>query len=135
VDLPECFAGWMSRTHPQSGEIYEPKTVNDRLDLTADTKIAVPLVIDVVENKVIWCDMGLRSHPNFQNNVHGNQKGMNITVRSLVELQKPNLYDLFRLHAIARGEQVGSPDGAETVFSVANETPFRTEEIASQYMA
>ncbi|MBC8138848.1 MAG: TerD family protein [Fibrella sp.] len=135
VDLPECFAGWMARTHPESGEIYEPKTVHDRVDLTADTKLSIPLVIDVVDNKVIWCDMGLRNHPNFQNNVHGNRKGINVTVRSLVELQKPNLYDLFRLHAIARGEQVGSPDDAETVFSVANETPFRVEEIASQYMA
>lgn len=135
VDLPECFAGWMTRTHPESGEIYEPKTVHDRVDLTADTKISIPLVIDVVERKVIWCDMALRGHPNFQNNVHGNLKGINVTVRSLVELQKPNLYDLFRLHAIARGEQVGTPEGAETVFSVANETPFRVEEIASQYMA
>jgi hypothetical protein len=135
VDLPECFAGWMARTHPESGEIYEPRTVHDRVDLTADTKIAIPLVIDVVENKVIWCDMALRGHPNFQNNVAGNLKGINVTVQSLVELRKPNLYDLFRLHAIARGEQVGTPEGADTVFSVANETPFRVEEIASQYMA
>lgn len=135
VDLPECFAGWMARTHPESGEIYEPKTVHDRVDLTADTKVSIPLVIDVVENKVIWCDMALRNHPNFRNNVAGNRKGINITVRSLVDLQKPNLYDLFRLHAIARGEQVGSPEGADTVFSIANETPFRVEEVASQYMA
>ncbi len=135
VELPECFAGWMARSQPQSGEIYEPKTVRDRIDLTADTQIVLPLVIDVVDRVVIWCDMALRSHPNFRNNVAGNLKGINTTVRSLVELRKPNLYDLFRLHAIARGEEVATPDSADTVFSVATETPFRLEEIASQYMA
>ena len=24
-DLPECFAGWMARQQPNSGEIFEPK--------------------------------------------------------------------------------------------------------------
>ncbi len=35
-DLPECFAGWMARTAPQSGEIYEPRTVQDKLDISAN---------------------------------------------------------------------------------------------------
>ena len=29
-DLPECFAGWMAREKADSGEIYEPKTVQDQ---------------------------------------------------------------------------------------------------------
>jgi stress response protein SCP2 len=77
-DLPECFAGWMARGKANSGEIYEPKTVQDRVDLTADTRIALPLVIDVDEGKVVWCDMGLRRHPRWQNNVHGNLSGIQL---------------------------------------------------------
>ena len=53
----------------------------------------------------------------------------------MVELKKPTLYDLFMLHARARGELIASPEGANTVFSVEAGTPFRLEEIASQYMA
>ncbi|BFH15270.1 hypothetical protein J6TS7_60690 [Paenibacillus dendritiformis] len=34
-ELPECFAGWMMRQHPNSGEVFEPATVVDRLDLMA----------------------------------------------------------------------------------------------------
>jgi hypothetical protein len=135
VELPECFAGWMARQQAGSGEVFEPKTVQDRLDLTADAKIAVPLVIDVVEGRVIWCDLSLRSHPRWVNNVQGNKAGIAATLRSIVEMRKPNLYDLFALHARARGVWSDAPEGADTVFSVANGTPFRLDEIASQYMA
>jgi hypothetical protein len=133
-DLPECFAGWMSRDKANSGEVYEPKTVQDRVDITANTRIALPLVIDVEERQVIWCDMALRNHPRWQNNVHGNLSGIHLTVQSLVDLKKPSLYDLFTLHAAARGERVNSPEDADTVFSVEAGTPFRQEEIASQYL-
>jgi hypothetical protein len=134
-ELPECFAGWMAREKAGSGEIYEPKTVHDRLDVTADTKIAVPIVFDLADNRVIWCDMALRRNPSFQNNLHGNLKGINLTVKSLTSLKKPTLYELFMLHARARGRIVDSAEVADTVFSVENGTPFRPDEIASQYMA
>lgn len=132
-DLPECFAGWMAREHADSGEIYEPKTVQNRLDLTANTRIALPLIIDVVENQVIWCDIALTRNPRWVNNVHGNLNAINITLQSLTNINKPNLYDLFTLHAQARGERASSAATADTVFSVA-ETPYRQEEIASNYL-
>jgi hypothetical protein len=133
-DLPECFAGWMMRTKPGSGEIYEPKTVRDRLDITANSRIAIPLIFDVAAGEVIWCDMALRRNPRWQNHVHGNLKGINLTLEALTHLNKPNLYDLFTLHATARGELVASPELADTVFSAANGTPFRHEQIASEYL-
>jgi hypothetical protein len=134
IELPECFAGWMGRQKPGSGEVFEPGTVQDRLDITADTRIAIPLIIDVQESKVIWCDLALRNHPNWQNNVAGNLTGIQLTLRSLVEMKKPNLYDLFRLHAQARGTVVVTAEEADTVFSVGSGTPFRLDEIAAQYM-
>jgi len=79
--------------------------------------------------------MALRSNPRWQNNVHGNLSGIAVTLQSLVSLKKPNLYDLFALHAQARGGLVDSPEAADAVFSVENGTPFRQEEIASEYLA
>jgi hypothetical protein len=133
-ELPECFAGWMAREKPESGAIYEPKTVQDRLDITADTKIAIPLIIDVAAKEVIWCDMALRRHPKWVNSVHGNMNGINLTLQALAHLNKPNLYELFRLHAVARGELASSPEGADRVFSVESGIPFRQEEIAAEYL-
>jgi len=133
-ELPECFAGWMARQKPDSGEIYEPRTVQDRLDLTADTCIALPLVFDLLDRKVIWCDMALRRHPRWQNNVHANLNGINLTVQAMVGLDRPNLYDLFRLHGRARGKLVESADVAQTIFSVERETPFHPERIAAEFL-
>ena len=133
-ELPECFAGWMARQKPESGEIYEPKTVQDRLDLTANTQIAIPLIIDVVSEEVIWCDMALKRNPRWSNHVHGNLKGVNLTLQALVDLKKTNLHELLSLHVVARGEKVASPELAETVFSVKSGLPFRHEEIASGYL-
>jgi len=124
----------MSRTAPESGEIYDPRTVQDRLDLSADSRIALPLVVDVRDRTLIWCDMALKSNPRFVNNVHANLGGIALTLWSLVHLRKPTLRDLFLLHARARGTLADTPEGAETVFSVASGTPFRLDEIASQFL-
>jgi len=133
-DLPECFAGWMARQEPESGEIYEPKTVQDRLDLTADTQIAIPLIIDIEAGEVIWCDMALRRDPEWENNVDGNLGGIAVTLQALTHLNKTNLYDLFLLHGAARGELVWSREEAETTFLVEDGLPFRHDEIASGYL-
>lgn len=133
-DLPECFAGWMARSQAGSGEVFEPKTVQDRLDLTAHTKVAVPLAIDVVENRVLWCDLALKGSHGLANNVASTNRGIRVTLRALAELNKPDLYDLLSLHITARGTLVASPGEAQTRFTVKDGFPFRQEEIASQFL-
>lgn len=133
-DLPECFAGWMGRVKPDSGEIYEPTTVQDKLDVSANAKIAVPAIFDLQEKQVIWADMSLTRWPFWFNTVAANLWGIQLTMRSLVELSKPNLYELLKLHAEARGELVANKKGADTVFSVDNGTPFDPAKIASEYL-
>lgn len=78
--------------------------------------------------------MALRRNPQLHNNVHTNLSGIALTLQALTHLNKPNLYDLFLLHATARGELSGTPEEAQTVFSVENGIPFRQEEIASRYL-
>lgn len=134
-DLPECFAGWMGREKPDSGEIYEPKTVQDKLDLAANSKIALPAIFDLQDGDVIWADMSLTKWPYWYNTVAANLWGIQLTLKSLVSLSKPNLYDLLRLHVAARGELVESASEADTVFSVEVGTPFDLGKIASEFMS
>src|SRR5262249_3475209 len=82
-DLPECFAGWMSREKPNSGEIYEPKTVVDKLDISSNTKIAIPAIFDLVDKQVIWADMSLTRWPFWFNTVAANFWGIQLTLKSL----------------------------------------------------
>lgn len=134
-NLPECFTGWMMRKKPRSGEIYEPATVSNKIDVTADTQIAIPVILDLVERTVIWTDLSLTRDPFYSNNVEANQKGMVIIGKAMTSLRKPDLYDLFTLHAKARGELAASAQQADTVFSVdQGVTPYHIEQIMAEYV-
>lgn len=116
-DLPECFAGWMFRSKPNSGEIFEPKTVKNKFDLTADTRISIPVIIDLHTRKVYWTDLALNSMP-LWNNIESNMRGMTLMGKALTTMVRPNLFDLFTLHAKARGQLAKDPAGTDTIFSV-----------------
>lgn len=133
-DLPECFAGWMARERPGSGEVYEPKTVEDKLDLSADAKIAIPAIFDLKSGEVIWADMSLTKWPYWYNTVAANLWGIQLTLKAMTMLSKANLYDLLKLHAQARGQLVDDEKQADTRFSVAEGTPFDLTKIAAEYL-
>lgn len=133
-DLPECFAGWMPRQHANSGEIFEPRTVQDKVDVAANTRICLPAILDLTERKVIWADIALRKHPSW-NNVRNNLSGVSVMTRALASLVKTDLHTLFTLHIKARGEPVPEEAGADCVFSVTSGiTPFDLNRIASEFM-
>ncbi|WP_025680927.1 TerD family protein [Paenibacillus massiliensis] len=135
-DLPECYAGWMMRKRPGSGEVFEPSTVLDKVDMTSDTQIAVPVILDLVERTVIWCDLTFTRDVSHRNNLEGHLSGLALTGYTMANLRKPNLYDLFLLHAEARGQLVAAPEEADLVFSVhSGITPFDLETIMAQYIA
>lgn len=134
-DLPECFAGFMIRQHPQSGEIYEPKTVENKVDLTANTKACIPFIIDLKKRVVIWTDLAIRNNPSHSNNVFNNMSTLTVMNESMISLVKPSLYDLFTLHAEARGELVKDIGEADTVYSLKQGvTPFDTDKIVGEYL-
>ncbi len=135
IELPECFAGWMARQSSGKGEIFEPRTVQDRLDVTSDARAAIPLILDLVDSKAIWTDLALKSAPRFANTVAANLGGIVATLRSMTLLRKPDVHSLLKLHAEARGTLVPTPGEAETVFSVEAGTPLDLTALASDYMA
>lgn len=134
-NMPECFGGWMMRQEPQSGEIFEPKTVLDKIDVTANTKICIPVILDLQEREVLWADLALTSNPNYRNNVEGNKKGMVLMGKAMTTLVKMNLHELFTLHIAARGSLVETIEEADTVFAKDKGiTPFDIETIMGEFM-
>lgn len=135
IDLPECFAGWMAREKPNSGEVFEPKTVQDKVDVASDTIFCIPAIFDLVEQRVIWADIALKTQPQFFNNVANNLKSVSLMLRAMTQLKKTSLHRLFGLHIQARGIQVQTEAEAQTVFSVQSGiTPFDAELIGSEYL-
>jgi hypothetical protein len=136
VSLPECFGGWMMRTKPNSGEVFEAKTVQDKIDITASSRACVPVIIDAETRKVYWADLALKSMAQI-NNAARNSVGFSQIGRAIVESRKPSLYDLFQIHSEARGEIVNKDEDADTVFGLHEGTvnAFDPSVILSEYLA
>lgn len=136
-DLPECFAGWMARQKVQSGEVFEARTVRDKIDIAGDSTVNIPLIIDLQERQVVWADIALKSRGPI-NNSRKNGESLVLMGKAVTGLVKPTLYDLFDMHAEARGTarcSEATQGEADTVFSLHQGiTPFDADRIMSEFM-
>lgn len=138
-DMPHAMFGWMSREDVNSGEIYEPKTIEQKMDLASQSVVCIPVIFDCVSREFIWCDMDLSingSCINYGgNNVESNLPGVTATCYSMVNMSKPDLYDLICLHISARGVRVDNKEDADVIFDIdSGITPFDTEVFMSEYI-
>lgn len=134
-EIPELFAGFMIRTAPGSGEIYDPRTVENKVDITVSSTNAVPFIIDLENREVIWTDMSMPSASYRPNNVASNKNGLELLSEALVTRKGPTMYDLFSIHAESRGVPVDNREDADTVFALDGDvTPFDAEIILSEYV-
>jgi stress response protein SCP2 len=133
-DLPECSFGWMEREDAEGGQIFEAATVRNKIDLSCNSKIALPVIFDLEEGVAIWMDMALKEQLSCIA-LENNAQGVIAVCRALVEMHKPNLYDLVQLHIRARGEQVDDKSKADVVFDVDDGiTPYDVEEWMANYI-
>lgn len=138
-DLPHVSFGYMERKEAGSGEIFEPKSVRQRIDLVSDTVVSIPMILDCVERKMIWCDAGLQIQGcRFRmggNNIESNLTGVALACYTMVHTHRTNLYDLLKMHTEARGALCDSKEEADQIFDVEEGiTPFDTEIILAEYM-
>ena len=130
-DLPECFAGWMMREKPNSGEIFEAKSVQNKIDISSDGTCCIPMMIDLKERQAIWMD--LSSSGRY---LSSRTNATALMARALYDLNKPRLYDLLELHVAARGEQVYSKKNADFVCDAEGHlTPFDHDRIMKEFLA
>lgn len=136
ITIPECFAGWMMRSQPKSGEIFEPATVQNKVDIASDTIICLPAILDLLERKAIWADIGLKAAPRW-NSFESNKHSTGLMLKAIATMHKPDLYELFSLHAKARGTLVSEPEQADFKFDVASGevTPFDIDIVRAVYLA
>ena len=113
-----CFFGWQERADAESGEVFEPKTVANRIAITADATSAVPAIVDCLTGEIVWADMTERSSLRFGgNNVYSNANATLATAWAVVNWEKPSLYDIVTANAQARGALVDSREEADIIFS------------------
>lgn len=114
----KCYVGWMTRSHPNSNEIYDPATVEYKMDLTSESKAATPVIFDLQERKAIWTDLNTSANRGWSgNNVANNRANLRDVIEAIASNDnKASLYHLFGAHAEARGTLVDNAEDADIVF-------------------
>lgn len=132
-----CYAGWMTRSKPNSNEVYDPKTVEQKIDVRTASRNVIPVVFDLLEHKAIWVDVAMKGHRFYGgNNIESNYASIEEKLEAVITMShKLSLYDLFSLHTKARGARVKHCDEADTVFSLdEGVTPFHINDINADYI-
>lgn len=125
--------GFMTRNDMKSGEIFEPSTVKQRMDLASATTTCIPVIFDLKERVFVWCDMALTAdhvRTGFGGiNVESNLPSVVVTCKAMVDVKKPNLYDLFIFNAKARGVITDNPDEADIRFGLDDSRDVKPSDI------
>lgn len=125
--------GFMTRNDMKNGEIFEPSTVKQRMDLASATTTCIPVIFDLKERVFVWCDMALTAdhiRAGFGGiNVESNLPSVVVTCKAMVDVKKPNLYDLFTFNAKARGVITDNSDEADIRFGLDDDCDVKPSDI------
>lgn len=135
AEVPECFAGFMMRDAVNSGEVFEPSTVVNKVDLTSAGTISTVMLFDLVRRQAIWVDMTLRDKALTPNNDRASAGQTTSLAEALVNTTTASVGDLLSMHTLARGRRVYSPSEADLVVSTDGDlTPFDTARILGEFV-
>jgi hypothetical protein len=136
-EMDVAFAGWMSRECPNSGEIFEPKTVEGRVDLRSPSTVCLPLVVDVKAHEVLWADMTLSQNGMFHH-VGSTKDAAGISGKAISNLawMRPSLMDVIAANVSARGGSfVDKREDADLIVAEDGHiSPFDIAQITSQLL-
>ncbi len=108
-DMAEAFAGLMIRDDPSAGEVFDPRTVEQRFDLAGRAKASLPLMIDLEAGVMRWLDV-VQGVTGTHHAVHLHQDKMALVARAMDGLfgsgARISLGELARWHAAARAATV-----------------------------
>lgn len=141
--MDNCMFGWMNRKDSKCGEIFEPKTVKQKMNLTSKSVYCVPVIFDLVNQEFIWCDINMTV--NTTCNLESTLTNTLATCYNMINVKKPNLYELFKINTFARGIEVDNKEDADIIFDIENNidisddskqiiTPFDLDVIVGQYL-
>ncbi|TXJ86755.1 hypothetical protein E2C11_01975 [Streptomyces lavendulae] len=110
-ELRDAFAGFMAlpARGPRDAS-YDPRTVRQRFDLAGDSRVCLPMVVDLGRRRMLWTDIHLPSTGGFQSiGAHGGEK-LAAVARDVWEQfgsgSRTTLWDLALWRAAARSPEV-----------------------------
>lgn len=122
-DLENMYVGWMERADQDTGEVFEPATVQNKINLTGKTYYSLPVVLDLETKEVVMMDMDLTSQFYVPRNAASNMRGIILSVKGILEAHKPQIYDLILMNAKARGAICENRNEADIIFDTNTTKP------------
>lgn len=120
-NLPECYVGLMEKEVEFSGKAFDPSTVKQKSDLVTKAETSMACLIDLENKDMVWSDLELINSYSISfnpNNVATHSVGILNTMKYLLSMNKPTVYDMAVLNAKARGQEVVEEQYlADTIFS------------------
>ncbi len=124
-ELERAFAGLMLRDDVH-GAHFAPQTVELKFNLQGGNGIFLPMVVDLVENKLHWLDVYSRGEFAF-NNVASSNNAITTICPTMIDYFasgiRTTMYDLVLLHAAARGKRVTIRSATPVVLERENGEP------------
>ncbi|MEU6380579.1 MXAN_6230/SCO0854 family RING domain-containing protein [Streptomyces sp. NPDC046909] len=110
-ELLDAFAGFMalpSEALEARDASYDPRTVRQRYDLVGDSRIHVPMLVDLDHRTFLWTDLHLPAAEGFHSLfVHGADLGrVAEDLHQYFSCGRTTLWDLAVWRAAARGDEV-----------------------------
>lgn len=129
----EAHAGFMERDQPGMGKHFEPSTVANRFRLANAQTAAIPLVVDLETQAVIWADLGLPGNYNHgMIETSSSQVAQKLRAIDALADSRMSLHELFTLHARARGILARKPEHADLVLDLGMLA--RLEEVMADWL-
>jgi hypothetical protein len=120
--LKNAHFGFMERENQMEGEIFEPSTVKQLIKLNAPATAETVCMFDVEKREMIWMDEvgmeGVYGRGLNANTVDANWQGTSMGCYKVLHMEKPNISDVIRINAEARGgEIVYNKEDADLIFA------------------
>lgn len=138
-DLAEANAGWMLRDSCSSDvRTFDPATVVNAFALTGGKQTAVPFLLDLETDEILYVDVYLSGYPGAS--VETDSRGISSVVRSVAmrSATKASVSDLATYHVLARGgELVANRDEATITFGTSDDDTYnavRPEKILAELL-
>jgi hypothetical protein len=121
-EITDCVFGYMEREHPESNDTFLPSTLANTVRMQSESSTTIIAVLDLESREYIFLDIDQSGIPVASANIDE----VLDAIKPYTELPKFSVYDLLKMHANARGEQVMNREDANV--------KLRFEDFASSYI-
>lgn len=134
-----CFMGYTTGKCQKDIVNYNPEEVEKTFSISSNTTKSIPMIIDLVERKVIWCDMNLGSTDIHYNSLMNSKMDIITALKCAIrDTNKISMGEILELHANREKGYIPVADRkyADTSFGLeeGDISPYEMDKFIAEYI-